>query len=139
VKLAAATDSADDKTLFAQFKKAITEATRTRDFVEYREARAWAQRVESVLDRIASLIESGRAELVLWLLDHFFARMDEALNNIDDSNGQGGGVYAKACEIHLAACRQAKPDSITLARALFAREVVRTGISFTGRARHAYC
>ena len=123
LELAAATDSADDDTLFAQFKKAITEATRTHGFVEYREAGEWAQRIESVLKRVASLIGSGRAELVLRLLDHFFARMDEALNSMDDSNGHGGGVYAKACEIHLAACRRVKPDPVALARALFAREV----------------
>jgi hypothetical protein len=29
----------------------------------------------------------------------------------------------KACEIHLAACHQAKPDPIELARVLFAREL----------------
>jgi uncharacterized Zn finger protein len=123
LELAVAMDSADDKTLFAQFKKAIAEVTRTHGFVEYREAIAWAQGIESLLNRIASLIGSGRAELVLQLLDHFFARMDEALNNMNDSDGHGGGVYARACEIHLAACRQAKPDPIALARELFTREV----------------
>jgi uncharacterized Zn finger protein len=115
--------AADDKTLLAQFKKAITEATRTRGSIDYSKMRGWVQGIESVLDRIAGLIESGRAGLVLQLLDHFFARMDEALNNIDDSDGGGGGVYAKACKVHLAACRQAKPDPIALAQALFEREV----------------
>jgi hypothetical protein len=76
-----------------------------------------------VLGRIAGLIESGRAGLALRLLDHFFARMDQALENIDDSDGGAAHVYAKARDIHLAACRQAKPDPIALARALFAREV----------------
>ena len=123
LEFAAVTASADDKTLLAQFRKAITEATRTHGFVEYRKMRDWVQGIESVLDRIAGLVENGRAALVLQLLDHFFARMDEALKNIDDSDGGGGGVYAKACEIHLAACRQAKPDPVALARALFAREV----------------
>ena len=37
--------------------------------------------------------------------------------------GEGGGTYARACEIHLAACGQAKPDPIVLARTLYAREV----------------
>ena len=123
LELSAAVAAADDDTLFAQFKKAITEATRTHGFVEYRKMRDWVQGIESVLDRIAGLIESGRAALVLQLLDHFFARMDEALRNIDDSDGGGGDMYAEACEIHLAACRQAKPDPIALARALFTREV----------------
>ena len=123
LELSAAVATADDKTLYAQFKKAITDVTRTRDYVEYGEARRWAQGIESVLDRIAGLVESGRAALVLRLLDYFFARMDEALGSIDDSDGEGGGVYAKACEIHGAACREAKPDPVELARDLFAREV----------------
>jgi uncharacterized Zn finger protein len=123
LELAAAEATADDQTLFAQFKKAITEATRVRGFVEYREARDWAQTIGRVLDRVASLIGSGRAKLVLRLLDHFFARMDEALNSMDDSDGNGGAVYAKACEIHLAACREAKPEPVALARELFAREL----------------
>jgi uncharacterized Zn finger protein len=123
LEFAAVTASADDKTLLAQFKKAITEATGTHGFVEYRKMRDWVQGIESVLDRIAGLVASGRATLVLQLLDHFFARMDEALNSVDDSDGGGGGVCAKACEIHLAACRQVKLDPVALARDLFAREV----------------
>jgi tetratricopeptide (TPR) repeat protein len=123
LELSAAAATADDKTLFAQFRKAITEATRTGGYVEYGEMRDWVQGIESVLGRIAGLIENGRAILVLRLLDHFFARMDEALGSVDDSGGGGGGAYAKACEIHLAACSQAKPDPVALARALFAREV----------------
>jgi uncharacterized Zn finger protein len=123
LELAAAEVTADDQTLFVQFKKAITEATRTRGFVEYREARDWAETIERILDRVANLIGIGRAKLVLRLLDHFFARMDEALNSMDDSDGHGGAVYAKACEIHLAACRAAKPEPTVLARELFAREM----------------
>ena len=121
LELSAVAAASDDKTLLAQFKKAITEATRTRGYVEYRKMPGWVQGIESVLDRIAGLIEIGRAVLALHLLDYFFERMDEALANVDDSDG--GGAYARASEVHLAACRQAKPDPIELARALFAREV----------------
>jgi uncharacterized Zn finger protein len=123
LELAAATSTADDKTLFEQFKKAVTEATRTHGFVEYREARVWTERISSVLDQIESLIEGGRAQLVLRLLDHFFARMDRALDSLDDSDGQGGAVYSKACQIHLLACHEAKPEPIALARSLFEREI----------------
>ena len=123
LELSAAAAAADDKTLFAQFKKAITDATRTHGYVEYREMRYWVEGIDRVLDRIAGLVENGRATVVLQLLDHFFRRMDDALGNMDDSDGGGGSVYAKACVIHLAACRQAKPDPFALAQALFAREV----------------
>lgn len=123
IELSATVATADDQVLFVRFKTAITEATRTHGFVEYREARAWAAKIERVLEQIEVLIQSGRADLVLRLLDHFYARMDSALNSMDDSDGQGGGVYAKACEIHLAACRASKPEPVALARELFGREV----------------
>ena len=122
LQLAAAETTADDQALFAQFKKAVTEATRTHGFIEYREARGWTQGVNRVLDRVANLIGAGRPKLVLCLLDYFFEQMDEALNSMDDSNGHGGGVYANACGIHLAAVRAAQSEPIALARDLFARE-----------------
>ena len=137
LELSAAAVAADDKTLFAQFKKAVTDATRVRDFIEYREARAWARGIESLLDRIGNLVDRGRAEIVLRLLDYFFSRMDEALASMDDSDGHGGGVYARACEIHLAACRKARPDPVALARALFAREV-ESGSDFFHAASETY-
>lgn len=123
IELAATAATADDQMLFVQFKKAFTEATRVRAFVEYREARGWAEKLENLLDQVASLVAGGRAELALQLLEYFFTRMDDALNSVDDSDGRGGGVYAKGCEIHLAACRAAKRDPVALARDLFAREV----------------
>ena len=123
LELSAALDTTDDATLTMQLKKAITDATRVRGTIEYRDMRDWARRIDGVLDRISILLEGGRTQLVLELLEHFFARMDEALTKVDDSDGGGGACYARACEIHLAACEQARPDPIELARALFTREV----------------
>ena len=137
LELAAATATADEPTLFAQFKKAITDVTRTSDYIEYREARAWADKISRLLDQISDLTTAGRAELVLRLLDHFFLRMDQALQSMDDSDGEGGAVYAKACEIHLEACCQAKPDPIALARDLFAREL-ESGWDFFYQASETY-
>lgn len=123
LELSAVSAAADDTPLLAQFKKAITDATRTHGYVEYSKMQSWVQGIDGLLDQVAGLVENGRARVVLQLLDHFFARMDDALENIGDSDGGGGEVYAKACEIHLAACSQAKPDPVALARDLFAREM----------------
>lgn len=79
LELSAALDTADDATLAAQLKKAITDVTRVRGTVEYRGMREWAREIDRVLDRISVLLERRRASLVLELLEHFFARMDEAL------------------------------------------------------------
>lgn len=137
LELAITVETANDDTLFTQFKKAITQATRTHSYIEYGEAGAWAENVNHLLDQIAALIAGGRAKLVLRLLDYFFARMDQALQSIDDSNGEGGAVYAKACEIHLAACSEAKPEPVTLARELFRHET-ESDWDFFGGASETY-
>lgn len=123
LELSATLDTADDGALSGQFKKAITDAIRVRGYIEYSDMRDWARQIDGVLDRISVLLEGGRTLLVLQLLEHFFARMDEALPKVDDSDGGGAACYARACRIHVTACEQARPDPIELARALFAREV----------------
>lgn len=132
LELSSALETADDDTLFAQFKKAITEATRTHGYVEYRQARAWAEKIEPLLEQLEDLIARDRPELALRLLDHFFARMDDALESMDDSDGGGGALYDKACEIHLSACRKARPDAVALARNLFQRETESSWDFFNG-------
>jgi len=122
LELGAAAGDTDEERIFARFEKVLTEATRTPGYVEYREAPGWAQEIGDVLDRIETLVDRGHAGIVLRLLDRFFTRMDAALGNVDDSDGYVGGTIAKACDIHLKACRAAKPDPVELARDLFARE-----------------
>lgn len=122
LEFAAALESADDTALTAAVRKAVTDATRIRGFIEYREAPAWARGVDRVLDRIAALVTQGRAGIALALLDHFFERMEKALGAIDDSDGHAGGLTTRGCDIHLEACRRAKPEPVNLARDLFARE-----------------
>jgi tetratricopeptide (TPR) repeat protein len=76
-----------------------------------------------VLERIDGLTARGKPWLALALLEDFFDEMEDALGNIDDSNGQKGMLAARAAEIHLQACRTAKPDPVELARELYTREV----------------
>jgi uncharacterized Zn finger protein len=137
LQLAAAVATADDNTLFAQFKKAISSATGTNRYIDYDEAADWAAQIGTLLDQIADLMAGGRPELVLRLLDHFFTCMDEALQSVDDSDGEADAVYAKACEIHLSACRKANPDPVAVARELFARETEADRGYFSG-ASEAY-
>lgn len=122
LELASALDTADDDSLFAQFKKAITETTRTHGYIEYGEAGDFAEKIRRLLDQIEDLIKGNRAKLALRLLEYFFARMDQVLDSMDDSDGEGGAVYTKACEVHLTACRNAQPAPFALARDLFKRE-----------------
>jgi uncharacterized Zn finger protein len=135
LELATVADDEDDKALVTRFRKAITEATRTSGFVEYGDVRAWAQGVQTVLDGIDDLLARDRAGVALDLLDHVFTRLERALNEMDDSGGHGGATFARACALHRAACEKARPDSITLARDLFAREVESNWDFFYGASR----
>jgi|AGTN01.3.fsa_nt_gi Uncharacterized conserved protein len=132
--LAAGCHSASDDDLFARFRKAITDATRTRGYVEYGEAADWAAGVEAVLDLIDALA-ADRPAVVLRLMDYAFARLDKTLNEIDDSDGHGGVLADRARAIHLRACRAARPDPVALARELFAREIDSDWDFFSGAVR----
>jgi hypothetical protein len=132
LELAVAADGTDGETLFVRFKDAITGATRTSGYIEYRRMRTWAANVEALLARLDGLIDKARAPTVLRLLDYFFDRMNTALQNLDDSDGYAGALLALAATMHLKACRVAKPDPVTLARDLFRRETEWDNDCFSG-------
>jgi uncharacterized Zn finger protein len=132
LELAAAAERDDDAALSSRLKKAVTNATRIRDYVEYGEVGEWVEAVRDVLDQIDALIQAGRASATFGVLDHLFSRLETTLESIDDSDGEVGGLFASAREIHLAACEKAMPDPVDLARQLFDREVHSDWDSFDG-------
>lgn len=132
--MAAAAVNSDDKTLEARLRKAIDGATRTRGYVDYRQASGWAEGVDSALDALADLVPAGRAGLVLKLAGHAVSRIERAVESIDDSDGHCGALFHRARDIHLAACRAARPDAVALARDLFAREMEDEYDTFHGAA-----
>jgi hypothetical protein len=113
--MAATAVHADDKTLEARLRKAIDDATRTRGFVDYREAAGWAAGVDETLGAVADLARHDRAGLALRLVAHAMARIERVIESIDDSDGHCGALLERARDIHLAACRAAKPDPVELA------------------------
>ncbi|MBF0247222.1 MAG: SWIM zinc finger family protein [Alphaproteobacteria bacterium] len=130
---AAAVDD-DDAAVFSRFRKAITDATRTGGFIHYREAPGWADGVDATLDQVAALASVGRGAVALRLIDHAVARIEKAIDEIDDSDGYCGGLLERARDIHLAACRAARPDPLALARELYAREIDGAWDTFAGAA-----
>jgi hypothetical protein len=112
----------DDDTLFKELKKQITRATRVSGYIEYDEVQSWVAEIDPLLGQIEAIVKAGRAPVAIQLLEHFFDRMESGLANIDDSNGEGGGLYARAREVHFEACCRARPDPVALARSLFGRE-----------------
>ncbi|UBF27128.1 hypothetical protein K9N68_03945 [Kovacikia minuta CCNUW1] len=69
------------------------------------------------------LLDGGHAQAVMELCEYAIPLLETALNAIDDSNGYAGGVLARLQELHLRACKQAKPDPLKLAERLFEFEM----------------
>lgn len=123
LELAAVAADPDDRTLEARLRKAIDNATRTRGFIDYREAGGWATAVDEALDVLAGFAAGKRADLVLDLAEYAIGRIEAAIENIDDSDGHCTGLLERARDIHVTAACAARPDPIALARDLFAREM----------------
>ncbi|MFC7556409.1 SWIM zinc finger domain-containing protein [Pseudoroseomonas wenyumeiae] len=130
--LAASAASGDPAEAAGRCRAALKRVLRTSRFVEYGEAGAWTQGVIDVLDQLAGLISPGRADLVLEMIDELFRRLPRALENVDDSDGGGSEIVARAAELHLAACEAARPEPIALARELFRLETTEEFGAFQG-------
>jgi uncharacterized Zn finger protein len=131
--MAAATDDADEKTLETRLRKAIDRATRL-DSVDYRAESNWAANVDATLDTLADLASGRRAKLALQLTDRAIDRIEQALGEIDDSDGYGTTLLHRARDIHLAAAGSVRPPPVQFARELFARETADDHETFAGAA-----
>jgi hypothetical protein len=120
---AAATVNADEKTLEARLRKVLDQATRTRGYVDYREAAGWAEGVDAALAALADLASTAHGGLALKLAERAIDRIERAIEDIDDSDGHCTELLDRARDIHLAAARAAKPEPVQFARQLFAREM----------------
>ena len=99
--------------------RAITQATATGSFVEYRSAGAFAQGIEELAEPLDELLRSGHAVEVVELAEHALKRVERALGRMDDSDGYMRPVVERFRELHHAACLAAQPDPKELARRLF--------------------
>ncbi|WP_202800176.1 SWIM zinc finger family protein [Sinorhizobium fredii] len=121
--MAALATDGDSKTIEKHLRRAIDSATQIDDYVGYREAAGWAADVHRVLNVVAELPGKGHGELALQLAEHTFDRIQDAMENIDDSDGHCSTLLDRTRDIHLAAARAVRPDPVLLARDLFKREM----------------
>jgi tetratricopeptide (TPR) repeat protein len=132
--LAATTVGEDAKAIETRLRRAIDEATRIRRFLDYGAVAGWAAGVETALDAVAECIVGKRAAIAVTLAMHAIDRIEQAAENLDDSDGHCGGLLERGQDIHLSACRAARPDPLALARDLFAREMADHYGAFHGAA-----
>ncbi|WP_372846517.1 hypothetical protein [Pontiella sp.] len=101
-----------------QIKKTIHNAFWIEDFVDWREAASYASNLDPVIDTLRNMLENGEAEAVIELVEEALDCWTEAANNIHD-DGEMGMVLDDLYELHLNACRKARPDPVELAENLF--------------------
>lgn len=121
--LAAVAFDSDGGTLEPRLRNILDEATRTRGYIEYRQASDWAAKVDATLDMLEKLASGSHAAIAFKLAERAIDRIVEAIASIDDSDGHCGGLLERARDIHLEAARTARPDAVALAANLFARQM----------------
>jgi len=118
-----ASGSAPDPDRARVWKASLAEAIDPGGFVDYRAARDYASGIEEVVDSLADMLDAGQAKAVIELAEHGVGEVEEAISQVDDSDGWMGGLLGRLQEIHLAACKAARPDPEALAERLFDLEM----------------
>jgi uncharacterized Zn finger protein len=104
------------------FRRALRGAIAVRDLIEWNEVSDYADGIDSVLDSIKDLLDD-HPQAVIELCEDAISLIETALNSVDDSNGEVGGVLEAFQELHLEACERSRPDPIALAERLFQAEL----------------
>jgi hypothetical protein len=109
-----------------------------REFIPYHEVYEYTRGIDEVVAEIRALANEGHGAAAVELTEYALERVEAVLGNVDDSDGYVGGVRDQLKELHLAACKQARPDPEALARCLFAWELRTPWDTFAGAvARYA--
>ncbi|MEQ1544268.1 DUF6880 family protein [Methyloglobulus sp.] len=105
------------------FRKAINKATRIHGFVDWREAGDFAGDLEQLVESLEELLTPDSAGILVELLEYAIERVEDAMQNIDDSNGEVGSIADALSDMHLKACELAQPVPCVLAERLFRMEM----------------
>jgi uncharacterized Zn finger protein len=105
------------------FKAALRDAIEPDGFVPYRESYDWYHGVDAAIDGLEGLLAQGLAETVIDICEDALTVLDAVGGSIDDSDGNVGMVARRLGDLHLLACRRARPDPVELGRRLLELEL----------------
>jgi uncharacterized Zn finger protein len=107
----------------ATYKKALDHAIGKRRFVAYAEMFDYVRGIDDVLDSIQDLLKDAHAEEVIELAEYALTAVVRAMERVDDSDGGMGQLLQRLQDLHLTACKRAKPEPVELAKRLFDGEI----------------
>ena len=99
------------------FRRALRDAIVIQGSVEWNEVSDYVDGIWSVPASIKDLREGHSAAVIQ--CEYAISLIETAMNSVDDSNGELGGVLEEFQELHYEACKLAQPDPIVLADHLF--------------------
>lgn len=85
-------------------------------YVEYADAHAYGEQAMQAVSVVAALTATGRAEDAISLSREAMRLLSDVQEAIDDSDGHLSQIGAALAEVHLDACRTARPDPDETAR-----------------------
>lgn len=115
-------------------RRAIDQAVRAPDFIRFADAYAYARGIDAAIDLVEEILKDGSATVAIELCEHALGRIERAMEHVDDSDGEMGGLLERLQDLHHAACEVARPDPVKLAARLFAWELGDEWDVFSGAA-----
>lgn len=105
------------------FKKVLWRAITPPDFLQWREVSGHVEGIHRIADSLDALLDEGEAASALELVEYALAQVEQAMESVDDSDGEMGALLERLQELHHRACQKAKPDAVALAKRLFEWEM----------------
>lgn len=103
----------------ATLRKVLSDAFRVGEFLNWRQVTDYAQGIHQVLNTTEQLVDTGKATAAIELAELGLRKCENAMGRVDDSDGEVGEISRRLQELHLEACRRARPDPEELAEKLF--------------------
>ena len=105
------------------YRRVLDQAIGSGRYIDYYQMYDYWRGVESAIDAVAELLDQGHAQAVIELSEYALSRVEQAIEYVDDSDGYMGMLLGRLQEMHLVACRKAKPEPEALAERLFEWEL----------------
>jgi uncharacterized Zn finger protein len=123
LELEAALKSEDDDSIFQRIAAEMDTALDVGGHVDWRGAGAVAEDLREVVGQFQELVDAGRNNAALRLLNRLFDDASDLQESVDDSDGEVRDALDAAQGLHLRACVAARPDPAAIAAELFQREL----------------
>jgi uncharacterized Zn finger protein len=91
------------------YRRAIRQVMKPRGFIDYYSVYDYARGVDDLVDSLADLLAAGFAAQVIELCEYALTCLEDALGNVDDSDGQMTDIRDRLTDLHHDACLAAPP------------------------------